>query len=65
MIAVLGDLHFGTKSDSAEFLKYQLDYLDKVIKYCKTNNIKHIVQVGDFFHSRKVINENPKKKKPK
>jgi DNA repair exonuclease SbcCD nuclease subunit len=55
MFAVLGDLHFGTKQNSVEFLKIQLDYLDSFIDDIKSKGIDTIIQTGDFLHYRKTL----------
>lgn len=53
------DTHFGTKINSQAFLKYQLDYFEeKVFPEFKKQNLKHVVQFGDFFNDRKALNVN-------
>ena len=46
MILAFGDLHL-TK-EPLRILSV-LNFLDYVIKYCKDNNIKNVVNLGDLF----------------
>lgn len=58
-ICVLGDLHFGARNDSAQFLTYFRKFFDDIlIPYLLENGIKIIIQLGDIFDRRKVININ-------
>lgn len=50
---ILGDLHFGIKRFSTDFLKNQLDFFYKqLLPYMKENNIQEIIQLGDIFDNR-------------
>lgn len=56
-ISFLGDLHFGVRNDSEYFYEYQRKFFtDIYIPYLVENNIKTIIQVGDFFDRRQYIN---------
>ncbi len=58
-IAVIGDIHYGVKQNSQAFLKYQLDYFEEeVFPILKKNNVNTIIQMGDFFNSRKSLEIN-------
>ena len=52
-ISILGDLHFGTRSGNEYFLDFQLKWLDYFLKECKNNGVEKIIQLGDFFDTRK------------
>ena len=53
---VLGDLHFGIKGFSNEFLDHQLRFFHtQLFPYMKEHGITTIVQLGDFLDNRKVI----------
>lgn len=54
----LGDTHLGVKQGSDVMLKFQLDYLESVFKYCEANDIGVIYQLGDFFDVRKYVYVN-------
>lgn len=56
-LALLTDLHFGTHSDSSEFLDYQEKFFSEIFfPYLEKNKIKQIISLGDEFHHRKTIN---------
>lgn len=56
-ICYLGDLHFGIRNDSEIFYEFQKYFFVNILfPYLKKNNIKHIVQLGDFFDRRQYIN---------
>ena len=58
-ICILGDTHFGVQNDSPFFLKYSLDYFEKVFfPYLREHNIKTVIHLGDVFDRRKFINMN-------
>jgi len=58
-IALIGDLHFGVRGNSQSFLKYQLDYFNEdVFPELEKRKIKNIIQLGDVWNSRKIININ-------
>jgi DNA repair exonuclease SbcCD nuclease subunit len=58
-ICILGDTHFGVRSDSIDFHKYYQKFYDNVLfPYLLENNIKIIFQLGDLFDRRKFINFN-------
>lgn len=55
-IAIIGDLHYGIKSNDYIIDKKLNDILtNKVFPYIKENNIKHIIQLGDIFENRKGV----------
>ena len=53
MIALMGDLHLGIKGGDNDFLEYQKAYIKRFIEFCANNDIKHVIQAGDFFDVRK------------
>lgn len=56
-VAVLGDTHFGVRSDSKEFSNYFRKFYSEVFfPYLKENNITEIYQLGDLFDRRKYVN---------
>lgn len=56
-ISFLGDLHFGVRNDSEYFYDYQKYFFENIyFPYLIKNNIKTIIQVGDFFDRRQSIN---------
>lgn len=58
-IAIINDTHFGVRNDSSFFLEKCLSYFENtVFPYVESNNIKHIIHLGDFFDRRKYINFN-------
>lgn len=58
-IAILGDCHFGMRSDSIVFHEYyEKFYNDIFFPYLLKNNITTIYQLGDLFDRRKYINFN-------
>lgn len=58
-LVLLGDLHFGIKSDSPDFLEYQFAFFEtQFFPYLLANNIRRVVQFGDFFDRRKFVNYN-------
>ena len=55
---VIGDMHFGIKSNSVEWLKKQCELLNtQVTKIIKEDNIERIVFLGDVFDVRYSINQ--------
>ena len=58
-IVILGDTHFGARSDSLDFHRYfQRFYEEIFFPYLKEHNITTIFQMGDLFDRRKFINFN-------
>jgi DNA repair exonuclease SbcCD nuclease subunit len=58
-IAILGDTHFGVRSDSIDFHNYYKSFYDNVFfPYLKNHDIKIVFQLGDLFDRRKFINYN-------
>jgi len=56
-ICILGDTHFGMRNDSVAFLDFgEKFYNETFFPYLIENNIKTIIQLGDFFDRRKYIN---------
>lgn len=56
-IAVLNDTHCGIRNSSEVFLNNAAKFYDEVFfPYCKENNIKQIVHLGDYYDHRKFIN---------
>lgn len=58
-IAILGDCHFGMRSDSLVFHQYYEKFYNEVFfPYLIQNDIKVVYQLGDLFDRRKYINFN-------
>ncbi len=56
-IALLGDVHFGARNDSAAFHKHFAKFYNEVFfPYLEEHNILHVIQLGDVFDRRKYIN---------
>ena len=56
-IAIIGDLHFGTKKSNDLFVKSQIKFLkNEFIPYLKNNGIKKIFIIGDLFETRNHLN---------
>lgn len=56
-IAILGDCHFGARNDSHHiFEHFSKFYNDIFFPYLKNNDIKTIIQLGDFTDHRRYIN---------
>jgi len=56
-IAILNDTHCGTRNSSDIFLDYQDRFYTEVFfPYCKENNIKQILHLGDYYEHRKFVN---------
>ena len=56
-VCILGDVHFGMRNDSMHFLDFgEKFYNETFFPYLIDNNIKTIIQLGDFFDRRKYIN---------
>lgn len=58
-ICILGDTHFGMRSDSLDFHRYYEKFYDTIFfPYLKENGIDIVFQLGDLFDRRKFINFN-------
>jgi len=56
-IALITDQHFGVRNDSIHFHEYFSKFYENVfLPYLKDNNIETIVDLGDTFDRRKIIN---------
>jgi len=56
-IAILGDLHFGARNDSHEFMNYFDKFFNDVyFPEIQKRNIKETIQLGDIVDRRKFIN---------
>jgi len=56
-VLFLGDTHFGARRDSLAFQDHFTKfYTHQLLPYIKDNNIKYIIQFGDFFDNRKSTN---------
>lgn len=56
-ICLLGDTHFGARNDSIVFRTYFKNFYTNIFfPHLVKNNIKVIIQLGDFFDRRKYIN---------
>lgn len=57
LVCVLGDLHFGARSDNPIIQKHQHRFFEEVLfPYLKKHEINEVLQVGDVFDRRKYIN---------
>lgn len=55
-VIILGDCHFGIKNHDSKIAEYQLKFFkDVLIPYIKANDVKTIIQTGDWFDSRRAI----------
>lgn len=56
LLALIGDLHWGVRNDSLEFLEHFDRFFDEVFfPEVKARGITHIIQLGDFVDRRKFI----------
>ena len=56
-VAVLNDTHCGIRNSSDIFLNNAADFYSKVFfPYCKDNDIKQIIHLGDYYDNRKFMN---------
>lgn len=54
---ILGDTHFGLRSDSKIFHGFQREFFEKqFIPFIRDNNVKTVITLGDLFDRRKFIN---------
>lgn len=57
LIALLTDLHFGVRDDSAIYLNHQKKFFDEVFfPYIEEHRVHTIIDLGDTFDRRKSIN---------
>lgn len=55
-ICILGDCHFGCRSASSHFVKFQLNFFAKqLFPYMEKNNISQIFQLGDLWDNRTML----------
>ena len=55
---VIGDLHFGTKSNSQQWLQYQINYFEKqIFNIVQDNLFDRIIFLGDLTDIRWAINQ--------
>lgn len=55
---LIGDMHFGVKSNSITWLEYQLEYIRKqLFEIIDTQHIDRIIFLGDLFDVRYSINQ--------
>lgn len=58
-IAIVGDCHFGARSDKLTFHKYfKRFYQEYMFPYLWEHDIKEVIQTGDLFDRRKYVNYN-------
>ena len=58
-ICILGDCHLLIRNGAISFNKYfEKFYLNIFFPYLLNNNIKIVIQLGDLFHDRKIVNIN-------
>ena len=52
-VAIVGDTHLGARNSSTRFQNYFNSFFNDVLyPYCETNDIKHVLQLGDCFDNR-------------
>lgn len=57
-VALIGDLHFGVKNFNLDLLEQQLNALNEYCKILKEKNVNTIIQLGDVFDNRKIMDNN-------
>lgn len=57
-VALIGDLHFGVKNFNLDFLQEQMFSLKKYCDILKEKNVDTIIQLGDVFDNRKIMDNN-------
>lgn len=56
---VIGDLHFGTKTNNIQWIEYHINYFNKqIINEIKTNYYDRIIFLGDLIDIRHAINQH-------
>ena len=55
-IGILGDFHFGARSDSEFFLDNQIKFLNYYMENIKQLGIQNVLQLGDVLDRRKFVN---------
>ncbi len=56
-IALLNDTHCGVRNSSEVFINFQKRFYEEIFfPYCKNNNIKQIIHLGDYYDHRKFVN---------
>ena len=56
-IAILNDTHAGVRNSSEIFINFQERFFKEIFfPYCKKNDIKHIIHLGDYYDHRKNVN---------
>lgn len=54
-LLLIGDLHFGERSDSQKFNEHILKFLTWSVELAKEHGLESVVQLGDWFHHRNKI----------
>lgn len=57
-VAIFSDLHLGIKQDSPSWHNIALEWCDWFVSELINRNIKQIIFLGDFFHTRNTISAN-------
>ena len=57
-IAIIGDMHFGIKKGHPLFLEFMLSYMERKFMDIHSQGISTIIQMGDMFDDRKLIDVN-------
>ena len=56
-IALLNDTHCGVRNSSQIFIDFQERFYKEVFfPFCKDNDIKKIIHLGDYYDHRKFVN---------
>lgn len=52
---ITGDWHFGANGNSEKHNQYLFEFIEFMVNYAKENDIKYILQLGDYYESRDKI----------
>ena len=55
-LAIISDIHFGVNYGKPPFVEYQKRYFNDFWKTIDEQGIDNVLFLGDFFHSRKMVN---------
>lgn len=55
-VALIGDLHWGTRNGDINFMNFQLDYFRRFVEKAKSMGCTRVIQLGDWFDVRKNTN---------
>ncbi|BAU40194.1 hypothetical protein [Ralstonia phage RSP15] len=55
-VAIIGDLHWGTRGGDPVFMDFQMNYFERFIDAAKKREVEQVIQVGDWLDVRKNTN---------